>query len=130
MLISDWSSDGCSSDLDDMDDALARVVHAEDRHAERGAVLLQSLDLDAALFVLDALGTVGGRHVVVRHRQGRLGMAQLAAGEAEPFEGLGRGHLMDEMAVDVDEAGAVVLPVDHMAVPDLDRKSTRMNSSH
>src|SRR3546814_3509678 len=79
-----------------MDDALARVVHAEDRHAELGAVLLQSLDLDAALFVLDALGTVGGRHVVVRHRQGRLGMAQLAAGEAEPFEGLGRGHLMDE----------------------------------
>src|SRR3546814_21050789 len=77
-----------------MDDALARVVHAEDRPAELGAVLLQSLDLDAALFVLDALGTVGGRHVVVRHRQGRLGMAQLAAGEAEPFEGLGRGHLM------------------------------------
>src|SRR3546814_1100815 len=52
-------------------------------------------------------------------------MAQLAAGEAEPFEGLGRGHLMDEMAVDVDEACAVVLPVDHMAVPDLVKQGAR-----
>ena len=36
-----------------------------------------------------------------------------------PFEGLGRSHLVDEMAVDVEQAGAVVLGVDHMGVPDL-----------
>src|SRR3546814_11834653 len=62
---------------------------------------------------------VRGRHIVVGHRQRRLGMAQLAAGEAKSFEGLGRSHLVHEVTVDVDEAGAVVLTVDHMTVPDL-----------
>src|SRR3546814_14760849 len=33
---------------DDLDDALARVVHAEDRHAELRAVLLPSLDRSEA----------------------------------------------------------------------------------
>src|SRR3546814_1810767 len=68
---------------------------------------------------------VRGRHIVVGHRQRRLGMAQLAAGEAKSFEGLGRSHLVHEVTVDVDEAGAVVLTVDHMTVPDLVKQGAR-----
>src|SRR3546814_4043233 len=52
-------------------------------------------------------------------------MAQLAAGEAKSFEGLGRSHLVHEVTVDVDEAGAVVLTVDHMTVPDLVKQGAR-----
>jgi hypothetical protein len=43
----------------------------------------------------------------------------LAAGIPEAFEGLRAGHFMDEMAIDVDKAGAVILTVDQMVFPDL-----------
>ena len=47
------------------------------------------------------------------------GMAHLAAGHAQALEGLRARHLMDEMAVDIEEAGAVLGLVDQMIVPDL-----------
>ena len=66
---------------------------------------VQRVDLDAALLVLDALGPVDvGRDVVVGHRDGLLGRAHLAAGHAQALEGLRAGHLVDEVAVDVEEA--------------------------
>src|SRR5581483_3501532 len=37
----------------------------------------------------------------------------------EALEGLRRGHLMHEMAVDIEQAGAVLGFVDQMVVPDL-----------
>ncbi len=49
----------------------------------------------------------------------------LAAGIAQAFERLRRGHLMDQMAVDIDQAGAVRLLVDQMIVPDLVVKGAR-----
>ena len=55
---------------------------------------------------------VVGGDVVVGGRQGAVGAADLAVGEAEAVEGLRRGDLVDEVQVDVDQplADLVVLP--------------------
>ena len=105
---------------DDVDDALAAVVLRIIFDAEIGGVLGQRLDLDAAFLVLDAeLAVRRGRHVVVDDGQRLFRMPDLAAGQAQAFEGLRAGHLVDEMAVDVEQAGAVVLAVDDVVVEDL-----------
>ena len=104
---------------DDVDDALARVVHREQANAELGAVLLEGLDLEARFGLLDALRAVGGGHVVVGHRERRLGPAHLAAGGAQAVERLRAGDLVHQVAVDVQQADAVVLLVDEVALPDL-----------
>ena len=41
------------------------------------------------------------------------------AGRAQALEGLRAGDLVDEVAVDVDETGAVVLAMHQVALPDL-----------
>jgi hypothetical protein len=46
-------------------------------------------------------------------------MPDLAAGSTESFESLGAGYLVDEVAIDIEEASAVLLPVNQMSVPDL-----------
>ena len=104
---------------DDVDDALADVLDVEQGDAEVPAVLLQGLDLDARGLVGDALGAVGGRHVVVGHRERRIDAAHRAAALAQAFEGLRAGHLVHEMTVDVEERRAVVFLVHHVGVPDL-----------
>src|SRR5690606_25473564 len=109
----------------DVDDSPADVDHDEIGHAEFAAVRLQRLDLDAALRLLDAPGTVGGGDIVVRHRQGRLGLMNLAPGIAQALEGLRRGHLMDQVPVDIDEASAVLLLMHEVVFPDLVEKGLR-----
>ncbi len=77
------------------------------------------------LHLLDAfrigigLRTIGGRDVVIHHGQRLLRRVHLAAGGAQSFEGLRRGHLVHQMAVDIEQAGAVVGFVHQMVVPDL-----------
>ena len=104
---------------DDMHDALADIVHAEIIDAEIGRVLFQGLDLNAALLVVDALRTVGGGHIMVGDREGRFRMPDLAAGGAESFECLRARYLVNEVAVDIEEASAVLLSINQMSVPDL-----------
>src|SRR6202030_842160 len=67
-----------------------------------------------------------GRRVVIDDGERLLGRAHLAAGRAQPFERLRRGHLVHEVAVDVDEAGAVRLLVDDVVVPNLVVKRARL----
>ena len=80
--------------------------------------------------VSSAIGmrAVAGRHVVVGHGQRRVGAAHLAAGQPQALEGLRAGHLVDQVAVDVEEAGAVRLLVDEMRVPDLLEQRARRRS--
>ena len=105
------------------------IEQREIRHAELGDVALQRLDLDAAFLLLDAgaRGRVVG-DVVVGHRDGRVRAAHLAAGQPQALEGLRAGHLVDEVAVDVEDAGAVRQPLDDMAVPDLVEQRARLAS--
>jgi len=42
---------------------------------------------------------------VVRRRQGEVGPAHGAAGEAQPVEGLRRGHLVHQVQVDEEQVG-------------------------
>mmetsp|Transcript_54566 Transcript_54566/g.173374 ORF Transcript_54566/g.173374 Transcript_54566/m.173374 type:complete len:829 (-) Transcript_54566:162-2648(-) len=110
---------------DDMHDALVLRAQAIVGHAELSNVVLERNDLGAGLDLGDELldggelRAVGGGHVVVHGGEGVAGLTHRAARVAEPLEGLGGGHLVDEVAVDVDEAGAVLLARDDVLVPDL-----------
>jgi len=105
---------------DDVDDALARVQQRDVGHPEGRllAVLFQGLHLQAAGGVLDAGPAVPGGDVVVHHRQGGLGPAHRAPGQGEPFESLGAGHFVHQVAVDVEQRGAVLPLFHHVAVPE------------
>ena len=90
-------------------------------------VLRQRRDLLGAFRIGVGQAAVGGRHVVVDDGQRLVRRVHLAAGGAQAFEGLRRGDLMHQMAVDIDEAGAVRLLVDQMVVPDLVVEGTRFH---
>ena len=104
---------------DDVDNALAAVELIEILDSELPRVLRQRIDLDARLGVGDAFAPVAGRDIVVDHRQRLLRRADGAAGQAKTLEGLRARHLMHEVAVDIEKAGAVRLPVDDMVVKNL-----------
>ena len=55
---------------------------------------------------------------MVHHREREIGAADLAAFGAESGKGLGRGALVDEMAVNVDDRGLAGLFADDVGVPD------------
>ena len=121
---------GAKLGADDVHDALAHIEHRDVGHAELGDVPLQGLDLDAALLFLDAQAAVGGGDVMVRYRERRVRAAHRAARQPQPLERLRAGHLMHEMAVDVEHAGAIRQPLDDMAVPDLVEQSPRLAARH
>ena len=104
---------------DDVDDALAVVELAEIFDAELARVLGERRDLQRRFRIVDAVAAVGGRHVVVDHGERLLRRAHLAAGHAQALEGLRARHLVDEMPVDIEQAGAVRRLVHQMVVPDL-----------
>ncbi len=43
----------------------------------------------------------------------------LAASQTQPFEGLRRGHFVEDMAVDIDQRRAIVAALDLMHFPEL-----------
>ncbi|KAI3480557.1 hypothetical protein L1887_57276 [Cichorium endivia] len=103
---------------DDVDDALAVVRKAEEGETERLDIVLEGETLGSGVGLLDkGLGVLvglagGGGDVVVYSGEGAVGPAHLATGVAETLEGLWGGDLVDEVAVDVEEAGAIGLLVD------------------
>ncbi len=113
---------------DDMDDALAAIGLVEILDAEIPGVHRQRLDLDAAFVVVDALGPVSGGHIVIDDGQRLFGRPHLAIGQPQAFKGLWRRHFMDEVAVDIEEAGSIRLFIDEMIVPDLVVKRARLHA--
>src|SRR5262249_47966580 len=111
---------------DDVNDALAAIELIVIFDAEQLGVLGEGGDLAGALRIVDALGTVRGRNVVIDDRERLFRRAHASARDAQALERLRRGHLVDEMPVDVDQAGAVWLLVDEMIVPDLVVEGTRV----
>ncbi len=103
---------------DDVDDALARIEFVIIFNAEFAGVGRHLLDLEAAFGVLDAARAVGGLDVVVDHRQRLFRRAHPAAGEPQALERLRARHLMDEMAVDIEQRRAFGSRLDDMVVPD------------
>ncbi len=104
---------------DDVNDALADVVHAEEFDAELARIVLQSRDALGGIGIADALAAVRGRHIMIRDRERQFRPARLAAGFAQPLKRLGARHLMNQMPVDIDDARFARCLVDETAVPDL-----------
>ena len=104
---------------DDVDDALPVVELVVIFDAEVPGVLSQRLHLQRGFGIRDAAPSVGGRHVVIDHGQRLLRRMHRAVGEPEALEGLRAGHLMNQVAVDIEERGAVRRFLHQMVVPDL-----------
>ena len=104
---------------DHVHDALAAVALMVILDAELAGVLGECRHLERGFGVVDAKGAVGGRHVVIDHGKRLLRRPHLAPGHAQALEGLRARHLMHEMAVDIEQAGAVRRLVHQMLVPDL-----------
>jgi hypothetical protein len=104
---------------DDMDDALLGRGRGDIGHAEQGDVRFQGRQLLGALRIEDREARRGGRQIMVGDGKREVGPAHLAACRSQAVEGLRRGHFMDEVTVDINEAGAVLAPLDHVRVPDL-----------
>ena len=115
---------------DDVDDALPLIELVEIFDAELARVLGQRLDLRRGFRIVDAVRAVGGGHVVVDDGQRLLRRADLAARHAQALEGLRAGHLVHEVAVDVEQARAVRLRVDDVVVPDLVVQSARSHGGY
>ena len=101
-----------------MDDALPPVELVVVLDAELPRVVGERLHLHPALGIVDpeAAVRVG---TLVDHRQRLLRRAHLPARHPEPLERLRARHFVHEVAVDVEQAGAVGLAVDDVVVEDL-----------
>ena len=105
-----------------MDDALTNIIHREIGNAKFSRIGFQGFNLNTALFIGNANTTVGGRDVVIGHRQGAVRGTDRATSVPQPFKGLRACHLMDKMPVDINQAGTVVLLMHHMGIPDFVKK--------
>src|SRR3546814_3894079 len=144
MRISDWSSDVCSSDLDDLLDArfFLQPLHADADFEHR--MFEQELVLDAAIARIPAEETetlpreIGGDimlgkvHIIMGgddrdlRTLARLGpIDALARMPARLDARRGRRHAADELRVQSFDP----VRVPHHRLSCLDRKSTRLNSS-
>jgi hypothetical protein len=56
---------------------------------------------------------------VIGHREGKIRSAYLASSHTKTFKSLRAGDFVDQMAIDVDQAGAVVASLDDVRIPDL-----------
>mmetsp|Transcript_32816 Transcript_32816/g.72496 ORF Transcript_32816/g.72496 Transcript_32816/m.72496 type:complete len:209 (-) Transcript_32816:194-820(-) len=108
----------------DVNNALALVIHGEVCQVEVLHVLLQGQNLSPALSLLDeGLNTleaapVSCGHVVVHGNQSAVWAANRASSCAQALESLRTGHLVHQMTIDVNDASIAVV-VDQMRIPNL-----------
>jgi len=110
---------------DDVDDALPFIELVEIFEPKQLGVLRQISDLRRTFRVGVWLGAVGGGDIMVDHQKRLVGGMDLAAGQSQPLECLRTRDLVNEMPVDIDQAGAIRLLVDQVVFPDLVVKSAR-----
>src|SRR5260370_33607760 len=87
----------------DMNDALFGGAEVKKLQTELQAVVSHRLDLLRRVFIGNRAAAIGGRHVVVHGRESSRRVSDFAAGLAEPFEGLRRGDLVNQVEVYIDE---------------------------
>ena len=117
-----------------MDDPLTGVVDVEFGNGEGFAILVEGHHLKPRDRVVDrfhpAMAVFGHRgHVVVGGGQVGPRPPRLAPGQPQPLEGLGRGHFVDQVAVDVEQAGAVLVGAHHMIVPQFVVECSRLHGA-
>ena len=104
---------------DHVHDALTVVIHLELHDAVLVAVRIQGIDLELGNGIADTAVAIGGRHIVVGDREVRIDTPGLAIRRLQPVEGLGRGHLVEQMAIDVEDGGAIVVSAHLVGTPEL-----------
>ena len=104
---------------DDMHNALARVIHAKLGNAVVATILIEGFDLQARHRIGDALCAAGGRHIVVSGGEVGGDTPNFAARQAQAFEGLRAGHFVHQVAVNIKEAGAILVVTHDVRVPEL-----------
>ena len=106
----------------DVHDALALGQEGEiSGRAELLDVAVQSGDLFFAGRVGNAVVAqlpAGGWRIVVGSGDDGADAPDLATGFTQPFKRLGAGHFVDQMAVDVEDGGAIVFGMDDVVVPE------------
>ncbi|CKJ96575.1 Uncharacterised protein [Neisseria meningitidis] len=80
-------------------------------------VFVQSIDLQLGNRVLDAFVPIAGRGVVVGSGDDAVDAPQLAPRHFQAFKCLRAGNFVHQMAVDVEQDGAVFFFADDVAVP-------------
>ena len=113
---------GCVKTLfraDDVDDALPGIFHVEKFDTEFRRIGTQGFDLEARFRIRYAECPRLCGDVVIRHRQSRIRPPHGTARHPQTFESLRAGDLVHEVAVDIDEAGAVLALMDKVRIPDL-----------
>ena len=109
---------------DDVHDPLLQGVQIEQLHPELAGVPPEGIELAGGDLVGDGQPPVPGGHVMVHCGLGQVGPAYPAPGQAEPLEGLGRGYLVHQVKIDVEQRRPTRLLVDDMGVPDLLEQGT------
>ena len=100
--------------------SLVRVTQRMQRHPELRSVLTQRLDLCPRDRVGDGLENVEGGDVVVLGRNRQIRATNLASRQPQSVEGLGTGHLVHKVEVDVEKVALPVLSMpDNVGVPEL-----------
>ena len=116
---------------DDMDDTLFAVTRADVAYAECRSIGLKRCELLRAFHVNDwdfparAVKPRGGRQVVIGDSQGQIGTANRAPGNAQGLESLRAGYFVNKVAINVDQAGAIVAALNQVSVPDFLIKCAR-----
>mmetsp|Transcript_27361 Transcript_27361/g.58773 ORF Transcript_27361/g.58773 Transcript_27361/m.58773 type:complete len:430 (+) Transcript_27361:1081-2370(+) len=96
---------------DNMHDPLPLVLHAEIPETEVLHVRLHLHHLGATGRLFDECrnvqqgGAIGRGDVVIDRGEGAVRATDVAVGETQALEGLGGGHLVNEMTIDVEEEG-------------------------
>ena len=114
---------------DDVDDALILAVHVEEAHAGLAAVFFEGIELELGVVIEDGQGTVGGGDGMVHYGEREIRAADFAAFGAEASESLGRGALVDEVAVNIDDGGLAGIFANDVGVPDFLIESFRRHGS-
>ena len=104
---------------DDVDDALTLIELVVIFQAEEFCVVGEVSDLRRAFRIGIGQRTVGGRDIVIHHQQRLVRRVHFAPRQAQAFERLRARDLVNDMAIDIDQAGAVRRLLDQMIVPDL-----------
>ncbi len=100
-------------------DALAQILERKIRFgAEMLDIAVQRFNLLARNRVLDAqFPMIGGGIVVSRGHYG-IHAPRRAIGQTQAFKRLRAGYFVDQMAVDIDQTGAIVGLAYHMGLPE------------
>ena len=113
---------------DDVHDALVDVAHWVVGDAECFGVRPKGVDLLGRDLVGDRLVDALGGDVVVLGGDGEVRTAYRPPVLAEAIKGLRRGHLMDEVEVNIEKVGLPVFAVDDVFVPHLLAQGSRLLS--